>query len=292
MSQHESGARIPSGNAADAADADLSLDLPAGMFRSGEDPEDTSMVVEKARVGLVSVDVKFTDVDGLALFEGDIVLGSADEAREGGDPHAFGIGVVGTQFRWPGGVVPFVTEPALRPRVEAAIAHWQERTPFRFVEGTNAADSLSFERHDGCFSRVGRRGGKQVISLGTGCGLGAAIHEIGHALGLWHEQSRADRDDHIEIIQANIDPRFRHNFDRHILDGEDLGEYDFGSIMHYPATAFSINGQPTIRTRGGQPIGQRNGLSTGDVAAIRLMYPDLDWPTDDAVAGSAGAVDS
>ena len=76
---------------------------------------------------------------------------------------------------------------------------------------------------------------------------------------------------------ANINPIAIHNFDKHILDGKDLGNYDFGSIMHYPATAFSINGQPTIRVKGGAAIGQRTGLSAGDINAGRLMYPNLDW---------------
>ena len=56
-------------------------------------------------------------------------------------------------------------------------------------------------------------------------------------------------------------------------DGDDVGPYDYGSIMHYPATAFSKNGQPTIVTKNGATIGQRQGLSPGDIAAVQSMYP-------------------
>ena len=37
-----------------------------------------------------------------------------------------------------------------------------------------------------------------------------------------------------------------HNFDQHISDGDDVGTYDYGSIMHYPRDAFSIDGSDTI----------------------------------------------
>ena len=42
-----------------------------------------------------------------------------------------------------------------------------------------------------CMCTAGSRGGVQVLSLGSGCvHQGIVVHELLHALGLWHEQSR------------------------------------------------------------------------------------------------------
>ena len=69
-----------------------------------------------------------------------------------------------------------------------------------------------------------------------GCSMGSVIHEIGHAVGLWHEQSREDRDAFIDINWDNIIEEYKHNFEQHITDGDDIGTYDYCSIMHYPET--------------------------------------------------------
>jgi hypothetical protein len=99
---------------------------------------------------------------------------------------------------------------------------------------------------------------------------------MGHAVGLWHEQSREDRNTYVTVHSDNIKSGMSYNFTQNINNGDDIGVYDYGSIMHYPATAFSANGQPTIETiPSGISIGQRTALSSGDVAAVKAMYPSV-----------------
>jgi len=65
-----------------------------------------------------------------------------------------------------------------------------------------------------CWSFVGKFGGAQILSLeppdekGPNCleNEGKVIHELMHALGIFHEHSRADRDMYIDIHYENIIP--------------------------------------------------------------------------------------
>jgi hypothetical protein len=216
-----------------------------------------------------------------ALFEGDIVLGTVDElervTKEILDEfdERGAIAIRDAQYRWPDGMIPYTVDPALPDveRVYTAIRHWNERTNVWLLPRTNQHNYITFRPGAGCSSNVGMQGGQQFITLEPACKCGNVIHEIGHALGLWHEQSRGDRDLYIRILWPNISPGMELNFDQRISDGDDIGPYDYESIMHYPTWAFSRNGQPTIKARNDAPIGQRDRLSQGDIDAINTLYP-------------------
>ena len=65
-----------------------------------------------------------------------------------------------------------------------------------------------------CCSHVGRKKGKQNLSLGLGClRYGIVVHELGHAIGFWHEQNRPDRGSFIDILYNNVERGKSLNFD-------------------------------------------------------------------------------
>ncbi|XP_074475737.1 high choriolytic enzyme 1-like [Sebastes fasciatus] len=163
-----------------------------------------------------------------------------------------------------------------RQKIEDAMNAFHSNTCLRFVPRQNEYDHISIENRAGCYSNLGRTGGKQVLSLKRqGCLYHGIIqHEINHALGFQHEQTRSDRDNYVKINWGNINPQMAYNFNKENTNNLNT-PYDYSSIMHYGRTAFSIKyGEDSIIPipDPNVEIGQRKGLSSWDIKRINLLY--------------------
>jgi hypothetical protein len=212
----------------------------------------------------------------LLIYQGDIVLGQVSHNKNEEE-----ISARPTKL-WPDGIIPYEIDPALPnpQRVLESIRHWNENTTIKLVERDQQDSWVRFVQFNNPeragFSQIGMAGGVQDILLDDSNGPSIIIHEIGHTVGLWHEQSRFDRDDYIRINTRNIKPDFVGQFTINSFDSQDVGPYDFGSIMHYGISTFSTNGLTTIDTiPEGIPIGEQGGLSELDIDGVRRLYGNL-----------------
>lgn len=222
----------------------------------------------------------YTVMNQMAIAEGDILIGDPDSLSY----QQRGMGLSEGSGLWDNGLVPYeladdLSEDVLR-HIHQAIDHWNLASSIRLVERSTlgqdqATDYIEFVNGPACASWVGKQGGKQALWVASQCTAGSVIHEIGHALGLLHEHTRADRDLYIEVNRDNIAKGKEHNFNIVESSTRELGPYDYGSIMHYGEYFFSNNGKQTLVPIGspaGTVVGQRVTASEGDLAAIDRLY--------------------
>lgn len=226
--------------------------------------------------------------DGRAIFERDIDLGPAEQIPTteagllpAGDARK-GVYIDGSGYRWPDGYVYYTISSSFTPTEQQGIldgmAHIHSNNPgVTFAPRTSQSNYVNFTvSTTGCSSQVGKRGGKQDINLTGGCAAspGIVAHEAMHALGMWHEQSRCDRDTYVTILTSNIEPGKEHNFDKECSGATDVFSYDEGSIMHYASNDFGIGGATTIQSKRGLAylMGQRTAMSSTDVSTVHWLY--------------------
>ncbi|KAF5290109.1 hypothetical protein FQA39_LY14890 [Lamprigera yunnana] len=207
-------------------------------------------------------------------------------------------GLLNETARWPHAVVPYESSAAFtstdRKIIAEAMLQYHKHTCIRFrPKEQKDEDWVSIgSTKTGCWSSIGRVGGKQYLNLQSpGCliKVGTAIHEFLHVLGFHHEQNRSDRDSYVEIKWKNIDESKKGNFKK--VKNESVVtygvEYDYGSVMHYSKQAFSINGNPTIVVLNSTAIiGQRDSFSKKDLKKLRMMYNCSDNNENSVSSGS------
>jgi len=163
-------------------------------------------------------------------------------------------------------------------RITDAIQNIQNNTNLTFVNSTNAVNYIEIVNCLGSpySDWVGYKGGRQVIGIPSNATYGNVIHEFCHALGLFHEQCRQDRDNFIIVNYDNILPERIPQYFIYSEDGYsgfDFGTFDFGSIMLYPSTN-TYNGNWSMTDLAGNPFSaQRVSLSSIDIGVLNFLYP-------------------
>jgi hypothetical protein len=234
-------------------EADLDRQVPGGMQVAFVD------------LGAGPVQIAYTvDSEGMALLDGDIILGTAEEVAGGSLGGTAKPAAIAHLNAWPGGVIPYQIAGSLQKtpvaaKIQTAIDDWNEQTIVRLVprDPETAEHHVLFTgrtRDMGAGegqSAVGfQPGAYQLIRLGEDVSTRTVRHEIGHTVGLYHEQSRVDRDQHVTINWDNVRPDRVGNFWTYLVNGAaglDYGSYDVTSLMHYRWNAFAVKDTlPTI----------------------------------------------
>ena len=191
---------------------------------------------------------------------------------------------------WPDGKLYYTfdttIDDTLKSAIQQAMSSYEQLSCIKFVQHTNQMDYVRFRSRsdDGCSSHVGREGGEQTIKIGPRCNRQHTIlHEMLHALGVWHEHSRPDRDSFVEILPNNIEVGREHDFlKRNMFEVDSQGEgYDYASVMHYRLDSFNkVDGLDTLRVtnqqlyeqQGSPDLGRVPTLSKTDVAQLNRLY--------------------
>jgi hypothetical protein len=208
---------------------------------------------------------------------------------------------------WTNGQIPYEYDANVtavsRTLMLNAMNEWQSVANVQFNQcASNTCGSgnyLHIQHSSGNNSAVGMIGGQQVVNIVSWNTHYIIAHELGHALGYWHEQSRSDRDLFVTINSANIQPGQASQFQ---IESNQVryGPYDFDSVMHYDQCAFSVAcpiGQTcacgittTITVKPPNEawqtlIGQRTHLSYLDKTTMSFLYPYPGWVFVDAAYG-------
>jgi hypothetical protein len=259
-----------------------SKDGKATKEKNNSSGECFNLVIDGHRTALERTD------DSLLVL-GDIVLGRVNDS-EVKDSYGLSNTILenfpiagGT---WTNGVVPYTFSAAATNPFKTAVVNAlnsmkaQGIDPITFVVRTNEDNYVEFNptTTGNSNSLLGMVGGKQAINLLTGWSTSTFYHEMMHALGVWHEQQRWDRDDYLTVTEANIPAALKSNVDK--VFGDTSAAFDFDSIMLYDScgglTPQGCTNPWYVRKSNNTQIRQPQIMSAQDKSALKTLYAPKD----------------
>ncbi len=192
------------------------------------DPEDFKNAAESEDINLNSIGIATSQdpTTSSGKFEGDIAGLTVESLPTYlKNSNALRRNAIRNRWRrWPNAQIPYTLSSRYgsysRRTIAKAMENYHENTCIRFVprDADKHRDYIYIHPDDGCYSLVGRTGGRQPLSLDSGCILtGTIIHELMHSVGFFHEQSRNDRDDWIRIVWDNVLSEAQDQFEKYSL---------------------------------------------------------------------------
>jgi hypothetical protein len=255
-----------------------------------------TLATEKFRTFWRGQWVEYVEVGDYAITEGDIIIGKKEAVREWtravkrgqqqmeASRKALAIDSAARVWNLTEAddvvKVPYTITAGNRTNIDAAIAEVNRvlTGAVRWVARTGETDYVNFnlDKKDfgSCASFVGRAGGKQDISGDTECGVGTLVHEMGHAMGLWHIQQDARAGAFVDFRLVNMDAGKRNN-NQPIFATRTWGGYDYQSNMHYSRVAFPASSadRMTLETKPpGINVGTNPTYSAADIDALLRLY--------------------
>merc|ERR1711970_1370959 len=217
-------------------------------------------------------------------FDMDMNMDPMQYATEYGNLAGFaGAGMANGWYRWPKAIIPYKISSGFSSSqiqtIYQGMKMWMSKTCIRFTPaGSDLARSTGHSHYitifsgRGCYSSVGYNHRSHQVSLqARGCTIpGIVAHELGHTIGLHHEQCRPDRDGYLTIMLRNVQRGMEYNFNK-VSGTSNFGmKYDYCSLMHYGATAFG-GGRFTMVTKDLNYLGT---IGRSHVRGADLSYTD------------------
>ncbi|CAJ0596029.1 unnamed protein product [Cylicocyclus nassatus] len=208
--------------------------------------------IRPAKVAKSDTITEVNEESGLSeiLYQGDIVLTEeqAEELiQEQSEERERRQAYVPKSYKWPNNRLYFSfypnTSAATKAIARKGAKFWHDNTCIDMIEKSSASARVAIYEGTGCSSNLGHLNRLQNLSLNNpGCTMyWKASHELAHALGLHHVQTRYDRDNYLKVDVKNIPEDKLHNFAK--TEKSEFSTYnipyDFGSRMHYGAYDFA-----------------------------------------------------